>query len=310
MRTWKLSKRVVSFVVVLLTVFCLSSMAYSDTSWTSSFGKTFTVTSAGVINGLQINATVTGWYWGDESDSFYTTFSAISPTNGTFSTYNTWTTSNKNSYQINVSGTFVNSSSITGTWSAYEKVYLYGTDGYSLSGSGTWTAWPTGTTPTPSPNPTTYTLTVTKSGTGSGTVTASTGTLSWSGNTGTTLCPSGAGEYLTAAADNSSLFTSWTGCDTTSLNACYVKMSSAKSVTVTFTSSSDYNAASAGITAIYNQYASFFGTKSGSIVMGTSGSATYYAQWFTNGAAIVAFTDGNMYTYYNGTWYALGVNWK
>ncbi|MBF0457876.1 MAG: SBBP repeat-containing protein [Nitrospirae bacterium] len=64
------------------------------------------------------------------------------------------------------------------------------------------------------------------------------------------------------------------------------------------------------ITAVYNQYASWFGTKSGSIYIGTSGSAAYYVQWYSNGAALVAGTDGSMYTYYNGTWYALGVSWR
>ncbi|MBF0487899.1 MAG: hypothetical protein HQK98_07035 [Nitrospirae bacterium] len=160
---------------------------------------------------------------------------------------------------------------------------------------------------------TTYSITVTKAGTGSGTITPSSGTLSWSGNTGTASYTSGTVVYLTAAANSGSTFSSWSGCDNTSGQYCAVTMSAAKSVTATFTSSggsSDYNAASAGITAIYNQYASFFGTKSGSIVTGTSGSATYYVQWFTNGAALVAWTDGYMYTYYNGTWYALGVVWN
>ncbi|WP_420267250.1 hypothetical protein [Candidatus Magnetominusculus dajiuhuensis] len=71
-----------------------------------------------------------------------------------------------------------------------------------------------------------------------------------------------------------------------------------------------YDAASAAITAIYNQAASWFGSTSGNIITGTYGGATYYGQWFTNGADLVAWPDGNMFTYYNGNWYALGVSWK
>ncbi|MBF0554383.1 MAG: hypothetical protein HQK96_07445, partial [Nitrospirae bacterium] len=164
-----------------------------------------------------------------------------------------------------------------------------------------------------SPPSSSYTLSVTKTGTGTGTVTPSSGTLIWSGSTGTAVYTSGTSVVLTATAASGSIFSSWSGCDATSGQYCAIAMSSNKSVTATFTSSggsSDYNAASAEITTIYNQYASFFGTKSGSIVTGTSGSATYYVQWFTNGAALVAWTDGTMYTFYNNTWYALGVNWK
>ncbi|MBF0457089.1 MAG: hypothetical protein HQK99_04255 [Nitrospirae bacterium] len=226
-----------------------------------------------------------------------------------------------------------------------------------------------------------YTLSVTKSGTGTGTVTASSGTLTWSGSTGTASYTSGTPVTLTAAASSGSTFTSWSGCDSTSGSSCTVTMSAAKSVTAAFTSGiSDSDAASAAftaiynqyaswfgatsggiqtgtswiayyqlysngaylvaatdgniylyyngqlsglgaawqslgkaatkITAIYNQYASWFGSTSGSIYIGTSSSAAYYVQWFTNGAAVVAWTDGYLYTYYNGTSYALGVSWQ
>ncbi|MBF0456994.1 MAG: hypothetical protein HQK99_03765 [Nitrospirae bacterium] len=64
------------------------------------------------------------------------------------------------------------------------------------------------------------------------------------------------------------------------------------------------------INVIYAQYASWFGSKSRGISVGTSSSVTYYVQWFTNGAAVVAWTDGYMYTYYSGTSYSLGVKWK
>ncbi|MBF0488096.1 MAG: S8 family serine peptidase [Nitrospirae bacterium] len=153
------------------------------------------------------------------------------------------------------------------------------------------------------------TLSATKSGTGTGTITSNPSGISC-GTACSASYTSGTSVTLTATADSSSAFSSWSGCDSTSGNYCTVVMSANKSVMATFISSSDYNAASAGITAIYNQYTSFFGAKSGGIVIGTSGSATYYVQWFTNGAALVAWTDGTMYTYYNGTWYALGVTWN
>ncbi|MBF0457867.1 MAG: hypothetical protein HQK99_08235, partial [Nitrospirae bacterium] len=228
---------------------------------------------------------------------------------------------------------------------------------------------------------TSYTLSVMKSGTGSGTVTASSGTLSWSGSTGTASYTSGTSVTLTAVASSGSTFTSWSGCDSSSGSTCTVSMSATKSVTATFTSGmSDSDAASAAfdaiysqyvswfgsksgslqtgtswvayyqlytigaylvagtdgnlyvyyngqltslgltwqplgkaaskITSIYNQYASWFGSTSGGIGAGTSDSGTYYYQWYTNGAAIVAWTDGSLYTYYNGTSYALGVKWE
>ncbi|MBF0488754.1 MAG: hypothetical protein HQK98_11405 [Nitrospirae bacterium] len=70
--------------------------------------------------------------------------------------------------------------------------------------------------------------------------------------------------------------------------------------------------AASTINTIYNQYASFFGTKSASIVSGsTDGSNTYAVQWYNgNTAALVAWTDGKMYTYYNSAGYPLGVIWQ
>ncbi|MBF0457915.1 MAG: VCBS repeat-containing protein [Nitrospirae bacterium] len=79
------------------------------------------------------------------------------------------------------------------------------------------------------------TLTVTMSGTGTGTVTPSTGTLSWSGKTGTASYDNTTQVTLTAAAASGSSFTSWSGCDNTSGSQCTVAMSSSKSVIVTFT---------------------------------------------------------------------------
>ncbi|MBF0555770.1 MAG: hypothetical protein HQK96_14680 [Nitrospirae bacterium] len=157
----------------------------------------------------------------------------------------------------------------------------------------------------------TYDLSVTKSGTGYGTVTPDSGTITWSGNTGTASYTSGTSVVLTATAASGSTFTSWIGCDSTSGSQCTITMSSNKSVKVVFTSGSSDNAtAAAAINEIYNQYASWFGSTSGGIVTGTSGGFTYYAQWFTNGAALVAWTDGTMFTYYNGAWYQLGAIWR
>ncbi|MBF0459720.1 MAG: hypothetical protein HQK99_17675, partial [Nitrospirae bacterium] len=70
--------------------------------------------------------------------------------------------------------------------------------------------------------PTSYTLTVTKSGTGSGTVTADSGTIAWSGSTGTASYTSGTSVVLTAAAISGSTFASWSGCDSSSGTQCTV----------------------------------------------------------------------------------------
>ncbi|MCG6550965.1 MAG: hypothetical protein L7F77_01460 [Candidatus Magnetominusculus sp. LBB02] len=157
-----------------------------------------------------------------------------------------------------------------------------------------------------------YTLSVTKAGTGSGAVTLSSGTLSWSGTIGTASYASGTSVILQATADSSSNFKSWSGCDKISGNLCKVAMTAARAVTVTFAAMavSDSDAASGAFDAVYSQYASWFGYKSGSVQTGTSGGATYYAQWYTNGAAIVAGTDGALYVYYSGQWYSLGITWR
>ncbi|MBF0320560.1 MAG: hypothetical protein HQL01_12235 [Nitrospirae bacterium] len=73
----------------------------------------------------------------------------------------------------------------------------------------------------------------------------------------------------------------------------------------------DYSSAVDAFNTYYAQYSSFFGTKSGYVTTGiTSDGSTYYVQWFTNGVALVAWTDGNMYVYYYGSWYPAGVSWK
>ncbi|MBF0319484.1 MAG: VCBS repeat-containing protein [Nitrospirae bacterium] len=80
-----------------------------------------------------------------------------------------------------------------------------------------------------------YTLAVTMSGSGSGTITPSTGTISWSGLTGTAKYAAGTQVILTAAAASGSSLTSWSGCDSTSGNTCTVTMASNKSVSAVFT---------------------------------------------------------------------------
>ncbi|MBF0568335.1 MAG: SBBP repeat-containing protein [Nitrospirae bacterium] len=74
----------------------------------------------------------------------------------------------------------------------------------------------------------------------------------------------------------------------------------------------DYDLAVAAITTIYNEYPTYFGTKSGSVTTGTSGGGTFYVQWFTNGTAILAWTDGYMYWTEGKAWYLAesGVMWQ
>jgi hypothetical protein len=79
------------------------------------------------------------------------------------------------------------------------------------------------------------TLTVTKAGAGSGSVAADSGTIVWNGNTGTADYGLGTQVTLTAAAGNGSVFGGWSGCDTSNGTDCGVAMTSAKSVTATFT---------------------------------------------------------------------------
>ncbi|KWT94643.1 S8 family serine peptidase [Candidatus Magnetominusculus xianensis] len=155
---------------------------------------------------------------------------------------------------------------------------------------------------------TTYAVSVTKSGTGTGTITSKPAGISC-GSTCSSSFTSGSGVYLTAAADAGSTFTGFTGCDTANSNGCYLSMSSAKSVTAAFTSSgtSDFNLASDAINAFYNQYPSYFGTKSGGITTGSDASGTYYIQWFTNGRAIIAWTDGYLYWWDGSSWTSYSV---
>ncbi|MBF0320144.1 MAG: hypothetical protein HQL01_10135 [Nitrospirae bacterium] len=72
----------------------------------------------------------------------------------------------------------------------------------------------------------------------------------------------------------------------------------------------DYIRASEWITVVYNQYTSYFGTKSGGVTTGTTSSGTFYVQWFTNGTGILAWTDGYIYYYDGSGWVSFGVSWK
>ena len=79
-----------------------------------------------------------------------------------------------------------------------------------------------------------YSLEVIKSGTGNGMVSVDSGTLTWSGNTGTAAYNSGTSVMLTATASAGSTFTGWSGaCN--GIGACNVTMDAAKSVTAAFT---------------------------------------------------------------------------
>ncbi|MBF0457671.1 MAG: SBBP repeat-containing protein [Nitrospirae bacterium] len=156
----------------------------------------------------------------------------------------------------------------------------------------------------------TYSLSVSTSG--SGTVISSPSGISC-GSTCSASYTAGTSVTLTAGAASGYSLSSWSGCDSSSGTTCTVTMSSNKSVSAAFTSlglSDSATTACAAINAIYGEYASWFGITSGNIYSLASGSSTYYVQWYTNGAALVAGTDGTLYTYYNGTWYNLGISWQ
>ncbi|MBF0486691.1 MAG: VCBS repeat-containing protein, partial [Nitrospirae bacterium] len=150
----------------------------------------------------------------------------------------------------------------------------------------------------------------------------SNGTISSTSNdiicgTGGTTCSksytSGTPVILTAIPDSGYAFTSWGGaCIGTTGNSCTVTMSSAKSVAATFeVSGADSKIAAAAFDEIYSQYASYFGSASGSIQTGTD--SIYYYQPYSNGYVLVAASDWNMYLYYypQNQWYSFkeGVNW-
>ncbi|MBF0534910.1 MAG: DUF1566 domain-containing protein [Nitrospirae bacterium] len=75
-------------------------------------------------------------------------------------------------------------------------------------------------------------------------------------------------------------------------------------------STSDYDSALTEINTLYLRNAAYFGEKSGVVQIGTSSDTVYYIQWYANGTALIAWTDGYMY-YYDGTnTYYANVNWK
>ncbi|MBF0606313.1 MAG: VCBS repeat-containing protein [Magnetococcales bacterium] len=78
------------------------------------------------------------------------------------------------------------------------------------------------------------TLTIIKQGTGNGSITPSTGTITWTGNQGTTDYDPDTSVTLTAEGDMSSDFGTWSGCDTVASNVCTVRMSASRTVVVTF----------------------------------------------------------------------------
>ncbi|MDD2856666.1 MAG: DUF1566 domain-containing protein, partial [Desulfuromonadaceae bacterium] len=78
-------------------------------------------------------------------------------------------------------------------------------------------------------------LTILKAGSGSGIVSPDSGTITWSGSTGSASYLKESVVTLTATADNGSSFGGWSGCDSNTPTTCTVTMSAAKSVTATFT---------------------------------------------------------------------------
>jgi hypothetical protein len=78
-----------------------------------------------------------------------------------------------------------------------------------------------------------YTLTVQKSGIGSGTVTSSPAGISCGSNCSAAFI-SGTKVTLTATPSMLTIFTGWSGCDSTSGNTCTVNMNAARSVTAGF----------------------------------------------------------------------------
>ncbi len=159
--------------------------------------------------------------------------------------------------------------------------------GYYASMSGTCGGTLNGTTYTTNPisanctviasfNPNPYTLTVTKSGTGTGSVTPNTGTISWNGNVGTASYSYSTSVVLTATADASSMFTSWTGCDSVSGNQCTVSITGARSVTAAFTLNSYTIIPSAGTNGTINPATTQIMTYGSSTTFAFTPSTGYY----------------------------------
>jgi PKD repeat protein len=87
-----------------------------------------------------------------------------------------------------------------------------------------------------------YTLTVTKTGTGSGNVAVNAGSLSWLGNIGTANYVINTPVDVSASALAGSSFAGWTGDCAGNGTPCSLIMTSAKSVSATFNSKTDFSA--------------------------------------------------------------------
>ncbi|MBF0554339.1 MAG: hypothetical protein HQK96_07215 [Nitrospirae bacterium] len=188
-------------------------------------------------------------------------------------------------FYFSATGSFSSSNTASGTW----KFWMLNCGGGGTKTiSGTWSA--------SSGNSNPVNLVIAPSGTGSGTVTSSDGKINCGSVCSASYTPPIAAT-LTATPGMDSTFAGWSGAGCSGTGTCTLTSNTSITVTATFTSSgsSDNTTASKWINAVYNQYSSFFGTPSGSITAYTSGSAAYYVQWFTNGSAIVAWTDGYIY---------------
>ncbi|MBF0556627.1 MAG: exo-alpha-sialidase, partial [Nitrospirae bacterium] len=158
--------------------------------------------------------------------------------------------------------------------------------------------------------PLSYTLFVAKTGVGTGTVASYPSGISC-GSVCSSSFSTGAAVILTAVPGAGFSLSGWTGCDITSGSQCTVTMSSNKTVSAAFSQSAEFGTAASGLSSVYSQYAALFGAKSGSVTAGTSASGTYYVQWFTNGTAIIAWTDGYIYYYPgSGSSMSMGITWK
>lgn len=118
---------------------------------------------------------------------------------------------------------------------------------------------------------------------------------------------------LTATGDPGYGFLSWTGCKSSIAEQCTVLLSSDNiSPTVTFSTNDTiiYNNALTSLNSVYSAMSSFFGTPLGSIQTATTSSGTVYVQWYVSGTALLAFSDGYIYYYYNQIWYNTGITWK
>ncbi len=97
----------------------------------------------------------------------------------------------------------------------------------------------------PSPNPSIHLLLTTKTGTGDGTLVSSPSGINC-GSTCSADIADSVSEEITAIPDGNSQFDSWVGCSSVNGNVCTVDMTSAKSVTASFSSTSSVPPPSTG----------------------------------------------------------------